>query len=399
MGVRQHLERTWRGELPDRIPFISRLEMWHRAHTRTGTLPAAYRDLSLLEIHRRTGNGQQLFMAPYALRLRGVDLQVEFEGAPIVQQHDPVVENFPGLWDFVATDRAGITRTVLTTPVGRLTLRHEVTPAMVEMGADPYLREHLIKDAADYATVEWILERSGFVPRFAEVAEREAALGDDGVIVPLLHRIPFQQVLLEYLGETALFYALHDAPAQVDRLLSVLDAQLVDILPRLADLPMPYVEFPDNLHGLMTNPRLFRTHALPAYQRYTAVLHAQGKRVGSHTDGDVKPLLGLLAESGLDVCESFSPHPLTACTFEEAWGAWQGGPLIWGGLPSPYLEERTSTDEFEGYLDRVLERAAQRPIILGIVDLFMRHNDIERVRRIAERIEATPVRWPAVRPA
>ena len=129
------------------------------------------------------------------------------------------------------------------------------------------------------------------------------------VVVPLLHRIPFQQVLLEYLGETSLFYALHDAPAQVDRLAVVAGlGSLIDILPRLADLPMPYVEFPDNLHGLMTNPRLFRTHALPAYQRYTAVLHAQGKRVGSHTDGDVKPLLALLAESGLDVCEFFSPH-------------------------------------------------------------------------------------------
>jgi hypothetical protein len=399
MGVRQHLERMWSGGVPDRIPFISRLEMWHRAHTRTGTLPSAYRGLSLLEIHRRTGNGQQLFVAPYALRLRGVDLQVEFEGTTTVRLHEPVVENFPGMWDFVAADRAGQTRTELSTPVGRLSLRHEVTASMVEMGADPYLRQHLIRDEADYATVEWILERADFVPRFAEVLEEDAALGDEGVAVPLLQRIPFQQVLLEYLGETSLFYALHDAPARVDRLLALLEAQLEDILPRLAALPMPYVEFPDNLHGLMTNPRLFRRHALPAYQRYTSLLHAQGKRVGSHTDGDVRPLLGLLAESGLDVCESFSPQPLTACTFDEAWQAWQGGPLIWGGIPSPYLEERTPAEVFERYLDGVLERASQRPIILGIVDLFMRHNDIERVRRIAERLEATPVRWPEGRPA
>ncbi len=35
-----------------------------------------------------------------------------------------------------------------------------------------------------------------------------------------------------------------------------------------------------------------------------------------------------LAECGLDVCESFSPDPLTECTFEEAWQAWQDGPII-----------------------------------------------------------------------
>jgi len=35
--------------------------------------------------------------------------------------------------------------------------------------------------------------------------------------------------------------------------------------------------------------------------------------VGSHTDRNLKPLLRLLTESGLDVCESFSPYPLTEC--------------------------------------------------------------------------------------
>ena len=163
MGVRQRLESIWRGDVPDGIPFISRLEMWHRAHSRTGTLPAAYRDLSLLDIHRLTGNGQQKFMAPYALRLRGVDLLVEFDGQPTTKANEPVVENFPGLWDFVPTDRAGVTTSRLNTPVGRLTLRHEVTASMVEMGADPYLREHLIKDQADYRTVEWILDRKSVV--------------------------------------------------------------------------------------------------------------------------------------------------------------------------------------------------------------------------------------------
>jgi len=393
MSIRQRLESVWRGERPDHVPFISRLEMWHRAHARTGTLPEAYRDLSLLDIHRATGNGQQKFLAAYALRLRGVGLLVELAGQPSVETYEPVVENFPGLWDFVPTDRAGITASRLTTPVGQLSLRHEITASMVEMGADPYLREHLIKDEADYRTVEWILERAEFVPLLESLLEQDTALGGDGCVVPLLHRIPFQQVLLEYLGETALFYALHDAPERIQRLLTILDRQLMDILPRLAGLPMPYVEFPDNLHGLMTNPRLFRTHCLPAYQRYTDVLHGQGKKVGSHTDGDVKPLLALLAESGLDVCESFSPTPLTACTFDEAWEAWVGGPLIWGGIPSPYLEARTSQAEFEEYINTILERAEQRPIILGIVDLFMRHNLIERVRWIADRVESTPVRW------
>jgi hypothetical protein len=149
------------------------------------------------------------------------------------------------------------------------------------------------------------------------------------------------------------------------------------------------VEFPDNLHGGMTNPRLFARYCLPDYQRYIGVLHGQGKMAGSHTDGDVRPLLALLRESGLDVCESISPFPLTSCTFDEAWAAWRGGPLIWGGIPSPLLEEgRTDQDAFEGYMTHLFDTVGAGPIILGIGDLVMGNNSIARVRRIVEMVEA-----------
>ena len=59
----------------------------------------------------------------------------------------------------------------------------------------------------------------------------------------------------------------------------MLDGQLLDALADLAALDVPYVEFPDNLHGLMTNPKLFRDYCLPAYQKYTDILHRQGKHV------------------------------------------------------------------------------------------------------------------------
>jgi len=193
--------------------------------------------------------------------------------------------------------------------------------------------------------------------------------------------------LLEYIGEINLFYALHDDPQKVKRLLAILDRQMVDILHRLADFNWPYVEFPDNLHSLMTNPRLFTEYCLPAYQRYTDILHTQGKKVGSHTDGEVRSLLGLLKETGLDVCESFSPAPLTRCTFAEAWAIWESGPLIWGGIPSPILEESTSEEDCMRYVQEVLDQVAGQPIILGVVDLFMRHNSIDRVQKIASSVE------------
>jgi uroporphyrinogen-III decarboxylase len=253
-------------------------------------------------------------------------------------------------------------------------------------GTDPYLKEHLVKSESDLRTVEYILERAEFVPAFEEIKAEEAQLGGDGLLVPLVQRIPFQQVLLEYLGEIDLFYVLHDNPERIRRLLDLLDRQLLYALESLAGLDVPYVEFPDNLHGLMTNSKLFREYCLPAYRKYTDLLHRQGKKVGSHTDGDIRPLLGLLADSGLDVCESVSPAPLTSLAFREVNRAWRGRPVIWGGIPTPILEAETSEAEFQAYLEDLLA-AVDQPLIFGLVDLFLRHNSIERVETIARRVE------------
>ena len=197
----------------------------------------------------------------------------------------------------------------------------------------------------------------------------------------------FQDLLIDYFGTTPMFYALHDSPKAVERLYRALESRMTNVLERLGDLDRPYVEFIDNLDAVTTNPILFEQFCLPDYQRYTDILRGQNKKVGSHTDGDIKLLLGPLADSGLDVCESFSPSPLTSCLFEEAWASWQSGPIIWGGIPSPILEERTSETEFHAYIERLAETIGGRPIILGVGDMVLPNNSIERVRYIANLVE------------
>ena len=144
----------------------------------------------------------------------------------------------------------------------------------------------------------------------------------------------------------------------------------------------------DNLDGMMTNPNLFKSYCLPQYQKYSDILHSQGKKVGSHTDGNLKYLVDLIPESGLDVCESFTPLPLTDLAFEEAWKKWQQGPIIWGGIPSDLLESRTKQDDFEMYINNLLGTVGNKPIIIGIGDMVLDNNLIDRVKYIAERVEA-----------
>jgi hypothetical protein len=250
----------------------------------------------------------------------------------------------------------------------------------------PLIQKHPICTPEDYRIYADILARAEYVPQFDRFAQAESALGEDGWLIPLLDRMPFQSLLLDVIGEVPLFYALHDNLSEVERLLDLLDELTMQQLHHLADLEVPYIEFNDNIEGSMTNPRLFRKYCLPAYQRYADILHTQGKLMGAHTDGNLKPLVGLIRDCGLDVCESFTPHPLTPLTFEDAWQAWANGPIIWGGIPSYYLEERASQAELEEYVERMLAVVGDGRIILGVVDAVMADNDIERLRWIAQRI-------------
>lgn len=397
LNMRERALAVLRGETPRRLPFITRLEAWYKGHTRAGTLPAPLRGLTLQEVHAAVGIGRLKFSSPFALRLRGVEVQATFNGEALFQAYEPVIENFPGMWDIVPTDRVGETVTQLITPRGRLTLRHRLLAENVRTGTDPYLVRHLLQGEEDFPVLEYILDKAEVVPLHEKIREDEALVGSHGLVVPLLYRIPFQQILLEYLGEVALFRALHVAPAAIQRLIDLLDRQMMLLIEAVEPLEVPYVEFPDNLHGPMTSPRLFREFCLPAYQKYCGALHSQGKKVGSHTDGNLQPLLDLLPHTGLDVCESFSPHPLTPCTFEEAWRAWEGRPIIWGAIPSPILEDRCSPDEFHAYLANLF-RLLDRPIILGIVDLFMVHNSIDRAIEIAAWLETAGLARPEENP-
>ena len=391
MSMNERLTAVMRGQKPDRHPIVTRLENWYKSHLGSGTLPERFAGMSLNQVHRAVGVGQLKFMVPYALRLRGVEVSSVYEGDEFYREFEPVFENFPGMWDIISNQKPGVTHTEVRTPVGSLRLQHEILPEGIFTATEPYLKEHAIKGEDDYRVVEYILERAEFVPLFDKIAAEQDTLGDIAFVAPLLHRIPFQQVLLEYLGELNLFYALYDNPARVQRLLKLLDEQMLAILDQLADFPWVYVEFPDNLHSLMTNPKLFTQYCLPDFQRYTQILHGQGKVVGSHIDGEAKPLLGLIKESGLDVCESFSPQPLTDCTFEEAWKAWEGKPLIWGGIPSPLLEESVSEQAYRDQVQRLLETVGNDPVIFGVVDLFLRHNSIERVEYFSWKLENQPI--------
>jgi len=388
MSVHDRVLAVMQGRKPDRIPFCDRLELWRTALIRQGQLPAEFQGLSLIESHHKVGMGQLKFVVPHDFYLRGVELTISVDGQEVRRETDPVSSRWPIMEDLIQADRPGATAFQFTTPIGRISLRQVMLPEAVTWAQSPYLDEHPIKEREDFDTVRWIIEHIEVIPRFDRIRQAQTEIADFGFVVPRIDRIPFQEVLIDLVGEVGTFYALNDDPSRVRALLEAIDELRVETAGVLSGLDVPYVEFGDNVTGHMTNPRLFAEFAIPEYQRYSELYHAQGKKVGSHLDGELKPLLGQLRETGLDVIESISPAPLTECTFDELWESVGGGPpVMWGIIPSPLLEERAPEAELQGFVDHVLETVGDAPIILGVSDMVLGNNLIERVEWAARRID------------
>lgn len=402
---------TLQGGKPDRLPFVARMELWYSAHSRAGTLPPKYMEPSadqepsvistftvpirkdftgarLTEIHRDIGMGQQLQGIAHSRRLRGVELILRLDDKEFYHEKDPVVDYFPRLFNDLLLDQPGDTTAEFITPKGTLIARSTLVEDMIANGTIPVLTEHPVKGLDDFPALEYIYTHAEFVPKFDWVYESQKRMGDIGFVAAFLDRIPWQKMALDLVGEVPTFYALYDNRPLIEKIMALMNEVTLDDIHHLKDLDWPYIQFDDNLDGMITNPKLFPEYCIPYYQRYTELFHAQGKKVGSHTDGNLKRLVPLLPETGLDVFESFTPFPLTELTFAEAFTAWRGkGPLISGGIPSSILQPDTSQEDFEKQIDDMLNLVGSDPILFGIADLVTADNLIDRVAYIAERIE------------
>ncbi len=374
------------GRKPDRYPFIGRLELWHAGLQYKNSLPEKYADMELTDIHRDINYGQLKLQDVYKKRYHGVEMVIFFNGEEIHSEQDPILFRMPDVRS-VVPDVIGDTRVEFRTKAGTLSVEYTVLDAMLATGARAYMTKHPITSLDDFPIVEYIIKNTELVPDFETFYKMQQDFGGDGWVVPTMERVPFQQLLIDFVDTTEFFFVLHDNPVQIQRLLTLLDEQVIAVMEMLGGLETPYVEIGDNVDGMMTNPRIFEQYNMEMYHKLSDMAHAQGKKIGSHMDGDLKPILSQIKESGLDVIESFTPTPLTPMTLEETLDLWGDKPIFWGGIPCIYLEEDASQQEFEEYIHYLLETLGGRRAILNVVDMVLPINKIERVQRIAEIVE------------
>ena len=98
LSMHDRVQAVLQGMQPDRLPFIDRMEIWYKSKCRSGSLPAKYHEMSLNDIHQSVGMGRQKFTAPYAFKLRNIEVVYTFKNEVIYRDFEPVTEYFPAQW-------------------------------------------------------------------------------------------------------------------------------------------------------------------------------------------------------------------------------------------------------------------------------------------------------------
>jgi len=350
--------------VPDRIPFVARLDLWYAARRHAGTLPSEVADLSIAEIEARLHMGRSARFSGFAREVReGVRESLAEEGDRLIRTLELEGRTLREVRHRTAAQRAG--------------------------GMGAHLAEPFLKTAEDYRAMIAVWERTRWAADPAALDRFDKEVGHDGLPLLILGAMPFHRIMLNYAGYDRFYYHLADFPDLVGELCAVMEARYEALWPELARSSARMILHGTHWSSAMTPPPLFEKHLLPYARRFSDAMHAAGKQCVLHADADLSALLDHVVRAGVDVADCFACAPLVPLRLAEARRAWGDRVVIWGGFPSTLLEPTASEDEFRRHLDAFCEEIADgRAVIVGVSDNVLPGALWPRLKALAERAAA-----------
>lgn len=402
---KQRILMAMRGELPDMLPYMPRIDLWYNANSVAGTLPERHKGRSLDEICRAEGWPLHKIIPEYLNVRRAEDTL--HRAISVLSLKETVYDyRFSGDIEIAVTREGDRTRVEYRTPVGTASTTTIYTQEMREAGASiVWTEEPIIKEPGDYPVVAYLFEHLELTPDYDDFLNWQKGIGDDGVAVTMGVRAasPIHHIQKDLIDATAFYYHYSDNPKEIHALAESVAHFFDQVLDIVADSPAEAVMWGANFDDMITYPVLFEKEIMPWIRKVADTLGARGKIVICHTDGENQGLMDLIRDSGMHVADAVTPAPMTKVSIEEYYQRWSDRLTIIGGIPEClFLEESTTDEEFEAFLDHFFEVVVPgKRLIVGIGDTVPAHAVFDRVVRVGERVEKLgrlPLEGGAARP-
>jgi hypothetical protein len=274
--------------------------------------------------------------------------------------------------------------TTIKTPVGEQTF---IKQQRATCRLPIYVKRE-IETGADLRVATWRAENAHYIFDSVRYNQLLDKWGDLGLPTMYLPRVNIQDLYINTMGIEAAIFALHDWGEDAFKpyftALDGLHHQLIDLVNSLSQFEV--VNFGDNIHASTLPPAWFEKFVLPAYIHRCDCLHAGGKFVHAHWDGDVGPLLRYAQQTGLDGIEAITPKPQGDVSLEEVKDALADNVFLIDGIPAIYFDTTYAPEQLESFTHDIIHLFGPR-LILGISDEISSTGEIERVRLVGRIVD------------
>lgn len=384
-----------RGDTPDGMLFVPRLDIWYNRNKTRGTLPSGYEDLSLREVAAKLGVGLHS-VVPDFIRSAPVE-DIYHRGLGFYNNPD-----FPFRADFSAVDFDVVRsenelKVVYHGARGEITTRCNYGRDLLDSGSSvPDILEHAVKTRDDYACLAEILSKIRIQPTPDKFQAYYDRVGNAGVAVAYLSLAcgPMHHIMRDLRKYEEFCLDLYDDAsllAVCGEPLAALYEQIIDSVPATS---AEVVFLGANYDETITYRPFFAEHFAPWLNKATDRMRSAGKYLLTHTDGENRDLLPAFEACRFDIADSVCPAPMTKVSFQEYREFFGKRTTIWGGIPSVIMLSSCCSDaDFRDFVRTVIESSKPYDhLILSIADTTPPDADFGRVEYLAEECAKT---WPA----
>lgn len=287
MNARERIEAVLHRQKPDKVPFAPYIEMVPRGDL---TRELRNRGMGMWTFHTR------IFWS----EMPNVTFETRVEGTKTTNiVHTPV------------GSVSGWTRTHMTRKISR---------------GRGNLREGMIKSVGDYDPVIFMIEDEVFHQDYAVYDWLNRDLGGDGHVRVAGMGPPYSGAYGYYGlgtpdGMSNYVYHQLDHPDHFAKLLEAMERRNERLFPLLANCPAEVICV-GGVNG-QYGPKQYEEYELPWYKKWVPRFHEKGKIVYPHAHSShLKSYKDLLAQTGYDMIDAFTPPPVGDLSIEEARAAW-----------------------------------------------------------------------------
>ena len=363
MTERERFFKILKKEKPDRVPWFADLGHWYRAEagSQWSLFSVSNNYLKeIIDLHNEVRAGWYI---------DALSLHEEYYEDGVIREReiikDKAVEHY-------------------RTPIGEIRMERRWNQTSFSWDITKLMAE----TPKDLEVLTYAIERRKFRPRYENWDELEKMTGHAGLGFPNLAYTGLGSLMSYYMGVENTVYAIYDEPELFNRYIEIYNRKHLELVDLYCSSPAPHMIFSDNLSSDVQPPDIFRRFSYDHYNNIAKRFHGAGKTVSAHLDGRLSNIIGIVAETGIDVADAVTPLPNGDLSPHEIRRQAGNEIILFGGIsPDKWLPE-TSEEEFISHVRKWLDLRCVSPwLVQSAGDQVPPGTELSRIKLMYDLVE------------